>query len=44
MKDNETLTSISEKTNISVNAIMRENQLVNQQVRPGQVLILPIER
>lgn len=44
VKDNETLTSISEKTNISVNAIMRENQLVNQQVRPGQVLILPIER
>ena len=44
VKDEETLTSISEKTNISIDAIMRENHLVNQEVQPGQVLILPIER
>lgn len=44
VKDGETLIGISEKTNISVEAIMRENHMPDQLVQPGQILTLPVER
>ena len=44
VKDGETLEGISEKTNISVEAIMQANQMTDQVVNPGQEIILPVER
>ncbi|SCB79370.1 ATP-binding cassette domain-containing protein [Weissella bombi] len=44
VQDGETLAGISQKTNISVEAIMQANQLTDQVVTPGQVLTLPVER
>ena len=42
--ENESLDDISKKSNISVEAIMQENHLEEQVVKPGQVLELPVER
>jgi teichoic acid transport system ATP-binding protein len=44
VKDGETLSSIAEKANVSVQAIMDANHLPDQIVNPGQVLTLPVER
>lgn len=44
VKDGETLSSIAEKANVSVQAIMDANHLSDQIVSPGQVLTLPVER
>ena len=44
VKDGETLSSIAEKANVSIEDIMNENHLPDQIVSPGQDLILPVER
>ena len=44
VKSDETLSQISERVNISVDAIMVANHLTDITVKPGQKLILPVER
>lgn len=41
---NETLAQISKKVNISIDAIMGANHMQTDEVSPGQILILPVER
>ena len=44
VKSGETMQSLAQKYNTSVAAIMMENNLVSDQVKPGQVLKIPTHK